>query len=257
MSFSLFFLDVAVPIEDGESVVVGRSQECDVTVEADLSMSRKHARFQLRDGKVYVEDLQSRNGVLVNGRAIGEPTAIGLGDRVLIGGHVFQVIESHRRDPKQTVRLRPGKLLAAAEGDDEPTTASSPADLVDLASSFLTSGAIDMAQRHLLRLVSAIDVDRARGRPTSEPIVRSAARLLLDMAARTADVAWVDRALGVHASSKVVISDQEVDHIARLLPGLGEGATACIARYLEATRTLSTGDANRVWQRLRVLARLA
>ncbi len=56
--------------EEGE-FIVGRSQSADIILPSD-NVSRRHARLYTVDGRCYVEDLNSANGVFVNGRRIHE-----------------------------------------------------------------------------------------------------------------------------------------------------------------------------------------
>jgi predicted component of type VI protein secretion system len=65
-----------------DSIVVGRDPRCDVS-EPDAQLSRRHAEFTLSERGVVVRDLNSRNGMLVNGRRILEA--------VLHPGDVVQV----------------------------------------------------------------------------------------------------------------------------------------------------------------------
>jgi serine/threonine protein kinase len=51
--------------------VIGRDPGCNLSVEADPSLSKQHCRIEWRDRAYYVRDLGSRNGTWVNGRAIG------------------------------------------------------------------------------------------------------------------------------------------------------------------------------------------
>src|SRR2546429_6720222 len=53
---------------DRDYLVVGREQTCDVRFD-DPSVSRTHAALQRRGNTVYVEDLGSSAGTLVNGEA--------------------------------------------------------------------------------------------------------------------------------------------------------------------------------------------
>ena len=67
VSLLLYHSDGAklVPLLVGEEVVVGRGEDADVVID-DFSLSRRHARFQLRDdGSVELEDLGSTNGTYV------------------------------------------------------------------------------------------------------------------------------------------------------------------------------------------------
>ncbi len=72
-------------------VVVGRAEECDVTLSEDPFVSTRHARFFQRDGEWWVEDLGSTNGTLVNAQRITEASRIRRDDRVQAGSAVFEV----------------------------------------------------------------------------------------------------------------------------------------------------------------------
>ncbi len=64
--------------------VLGRGRDCLLLVN-DPRLSRHHARFVQHGAVVRVEDLGSRNGVLVNGSRITAPTALTSGDVVVCG----------------------------------------------------------------------------------------------------------------------------------------------------------------------------
>ncbi|HUU01140.1 MAG TPA: sigma 54-interacting transcriptional regulator [Myxococcota bacterium] len=58
-----------VPLVEGQTIVVGRSQPADVILR-DNSLSRQHACVELIEGEVWVEDLQSTNGTWLNGEKL-------------------------------------------------------------------------------------------------------------------------------------------------------------------------------------------
>lgn len=70
------------------ATVIGRSLDCNLTIEDPL-VSRQHARILIEDGGETVEDMESRNGVRVNGVQIKAPTPLNDGDRVRIGTQDF------------------------------------------------------------------------------------------------------------------------------------------------------------------------
>lgn len=65
-------------------VSIGRSPSCEIQVEDD-KVSRKHARIFVREGQVWVSDLGSRNGTLVNGERLQGEARLLPGDRVQVG----------------------------------------------------------------------------------------------------------------------------------------------------------------------------
>lgn len=77
------------------ATILGRSSDCHVTIEDPL-VSRHHARIVLTGDVAVVHDLNSRNGVKVNGAPIKGPTELTDGDRLRIGTQelVFCRVES-------------------------------------------------------------------------------------------------------------------------------------------------------------------
>lgn len=67
---------------------IGRSEECEVTVEDPL-VSRRHARIVFEGDSATIEDLGSRNGVRVNGVPVQFSKNLADGDRVRIGSQDF------------------------------------------------------------------------------------------------------------------------------------------------------------------------
>lgn len=73
----------------GESVRIGRGVRLGAVSDNDVvidspPVSRYHARIAVRDGRVEIEDLGSRNGTFVNGTAI-QRAALSAGDRIQVG----------------------------------------------------------------------------------------------------------------------------------------------------------------------------
>ncbi|HEU4449091.1 MAG TPA: DUF3662 and FHA domain-containing protein [Gaiellaceae bacterium] len=53
----------------GRTVVLGRSRDCDITVD-DANVSRQHAEVRHEDGAYWIVDLGSTNGTTVNGKRV-------------------------------------------------------------------------------------------------------------------------------------------------------------------------------------------
>jgi len=71
-----------------EGLYLGRdSSSCDLHIK-DQSISRRHARLYKKGGEIWIEDLGSTNGILVNGRPIGgnQSALLNLKGTLVIGG---------------------------------------------------------------------------------------------------------------------------------------------------------------------------
>lgn len=105
-----FFLAIdgrRFPLADGETIV-GRDEGCALRLD-EPSVSRRHARFLVQDDRVAVEDLNSTNGTLVNGRTLEDGgSAVQPGDTIRIGGVTARLDAPHAPRSGKTVRL-PGR----------------------------------------------------------------------------------------------------------------------------------------------------
>lgn len=77
-----------------EGLVIGRASECDVVL-ADSMVSRRHARLWLDGQLLKVEDLGSRNGIMVNGERVAR-LRLDEGDELVVGTHTFQIMRATR-----------------------------------------------------------------------------------------------------------------------------------------------------------------
>lgn len=70
--------------------VIGRGHECHVRPNSEW-VSRQHCLLRVADQSVWLRDLGSTNGTLVNGRRILTDQPLHHGDRVQVGPLVFEV----------------------------------------------------------------------------------------------------------------------------------------------------------------------
>jgi hypothetical protein len=75
-------------LEPDHEAILGRSAECELRVPS-VAASRRHAAVVRRGDDVFVRDLGSTNGTVVNGRKIAGERALEAGDRIEIGGVVI------------------------------------------------------------------------------------------------------------------------------------------------------------------------
>ena len=75
LTFKLYNGEVLKFNVDKKVIIVGRSSQCDVVIPHE-GMSRKHCQIELKGSSIIVTDLQSTNGVFIDGAKIepGKPT---------------------------------------------------------------------------------------------------------------------------------------------------------------------------------------
>ena len=98
---------IALPmhlLRSSEGVVIGRAPElCHVSIE-DLSVSRRHLRCRIKDGKVWIEDLNSTKGTEVDGERLAafRPTEVSRGQFLRIGNNSYVLSTNGSSERKQS-----------------------------------------------------------------------------------------------------------------------------------------------------------
>lgn len=72
-------------------VTIGRHPDCTMSLNIDR-ISRLHARFEQRDGEIWLEDLGSTNGTFINHHLINESTRLAVGDVIHLADHEFRLM---------------------------------------------------------------------------------------------------------------------------------------------------------------------
>jgi pSer/pThr/pTyr-binding forkhead associated (FHA) protein len=85
--------------------VVGRRSDSDCPLPFAF-ISRQHCQFTLDGSQVLVQDLESHNGTLVNGRQASTPLAVSHGDEIFLGPISFRV--AMQPTPQETMDSQPG-----------------------------------------------------------------------------------------------------------------------------------------------------
>ena len=76
-----------IGLAEGENLI-GRAEDCGVRIDS-ARVSRHHARIVVTGGAASIEDLGSKNGTLLGGRRVREPTPLADGDAVSVGAAVL------------------------------------------------------------------------------------------------------------------------------------------------------------------------
>ena len=136
-----------------DALVVGRALDADLTL-ADPFLSRRHSRFYRTGLDLFVEDLGSRNGTIVNGQAIQQATAVRPGAVVKISNSVIKILAE-----------APAPVKASEPEDDflDGTVFRRASDLLDRQSAPAAASAVDL-RRYADRLKLLNEVHQALGR---------------------------------------------------------------------------------------------
>jgi len=103
-------------------LLIGREKECFIRLFSS-EISRKHCVLRLRDAELFIEDLNSSNGTLVNGVVIEEEVPLKSGDRIKVGPAEFQVSSLRTIEDSGESRVREDEIagwLHNNKGNDIP-----------------------------------------------------------------------------------------------------------------------------------------
>jgi len=128
---------------DKERTTVGRKPHNDIQLD-DPTVSGEHAAFLLIQN-VYVEDLNSTNGVLLNGKKVSK-RQLDHGDIVRIGRHELKFVDEKATNFDSTVVLSPSQITPAPNMDKPQnyvvmvTAGPNKGKTIELARSYTTLG---------------------------------------------------------------------------------------------------------------------
>jgi hypothetical protein len=292
MRFRLRYQHHDLALGDGQ-FVVGRSAGCQLSLDDPL-VSRRHAVIEvLREG-VTVEDLDSRNGVIVNGQRITGKTAIQAGDKILIGAQELTLLRGRENPLRETVN-QPGRgtltrmpavpeapvvLPASASSVIETPAPPAKEDLTGetegdastirrvtafkllggVAEKALAMGRADEAERLLAGPLADIVESSRNGKPVSVWLVDVAAKLAAKLATATTKGAWADYVIELYHAQGRPCAAPVVDELNNAFRKVNAIDLVRLRAYLAELREKQAtfGPAERfLLQRIEGLERLA
>lgn len=108
--------------------LIGRHEDADFVL-ADPKVSRRHARVELVDGRVLVDDLGSTNGTWLNDRRIAEVTELHDGDRLRLGQIRLRYFDpsTATTDPVGSLALRSLRMAVGGQHSGVNGSSGEPA----------------------------------------------------------------------------------------------------------------------------------
>lgn len=283
MRFRLRYQQHDLELGEGE-FAIGRNASCQLSLDDPL-VSRRHALLIVQQDIVTVEDLGSRNGVLVNGQKIPGRTEVHAGDRITIGSQEMVLVargddslQPHTRNPLKMTLPRlptPVQEIASSPGTATPGLGSPiPEDLepsmVRRADAFqllggvaekaLAMGKAAEAERILASpLADVIEASRA-GKRVTPTLVDQAAKFSAKLATATGKGAWADYVIELYSAQQRMCPAPVIDELYNAMRKVTAIDLVRLRGYVEQLRQRlsSYGPAERfLFQRLEGLERLA
>ena len=222
--FRLRFLLQEIDLPQGDTVI-GRSATCQVTIEDPL-VSREHARIRIVGERATIEDLGSRNGVLVGGGPVQGVQILQDGDRFRIGtqemvfcaappltsngltrttGFMCHCAECGHPYPLELVEC---PACGSNDRNEEDTLAGTPSSardwgldlVVDALRRAESLGRNDDIERILSHARLGIEQRIGNGQAVERPTLDAVADAAATLAASRGDATWGKWLLSVYAS---------------------------------------------------------
>lgn len=277
MPFRLRYLshDLELPIGD---FIIGRSDECQLSLDDPL-VSRRHAVLRVRADGVSLEDLGSRNGVMLNGTKIHGEHDLDPGDRIGIGSQEMTLQftderqeskgmdEQHRRAMQTLGAMSLKDIRETVETNQgQPDTTSSTSKtfqsfrlLAGVADKALAMGRAEEAERILQTLLVDIQGRARDGRLSEQQVAENAAKYAARLAGATGKGSWVDFVFQLYAYTRRPLPAPVIDELYNVVRKVKGVDINVLRNYLGELRQVASafGPTERfLMQRLEGLERL-
>jgi FHA domain-containing protein len=295
MRFRLRYLQHDLELSEGE-FVLGRSADCQLSLDDPL-VSRRHALLLVTHDGVTIEDLQSRNGITVNGRHVVGKMSLSSGNKIGIGSQELILLLAPERVERELLSTTqagqrtmprlpatpplkppgppleplatppagptvppppPAEVLPGGDSTERRTDAFKL--LGSVADKALAMGRAEEAERLLSSaLADVIDASRS-GRRMAPSLLDVAARLAAKLATATSKGAWVDYVVELYDAANRLCPAPVIDELYSALRRVSAIDLARLRAYVSHVREKQAtfGPADKfLLQRIEGLERLA
>lgn len=250
--------------------LIGRSADCQLSLDDPL-VSRRHALLLVTENSVSVRDLDSRNGVFVNGSRIQGERPLSPGDTVTIGSqHLTISLGEGSPQPASQSSVNRSQTLTCIPiaADSEPSSATLEISkrtetlplLGVLADKALGLGKPDEAERILSNALQQLLKASEQGEALPQHTLEAAARYATKLAGATGRGAWVDYVIRLYTLAErplPAVLIEELHGVLRKVASFDLGLLRAYVAVLRA-RASAFGPAERfLVQRIEGLERLA
>jgi predicted component of type VI protein secretion system len=293
MRFRLRYLQHDLELNEGQ-FAVGRNASCQLSLDDPL-VSRRHALLTVVTDSVTIEDLQSRNGVMVNGQRIIAPVKLQAGDKIVIGSQELTLLQAREvagrvtsgNLPKMTLSKMEAAMQQLADREEDqssvsfsavsiPASSGSLAEVdpepsmlrrVDgfrllggVADKALAMGRADEAERLLASALADVIEACRSGRRIPASLAEQAARFSAKLATATGKGAWADYVVELYLGQGRPCPAPVIDELYNAFRKVTSVDVARLREYIDVLRQKlpKLGPADRfLFQRIEGLERLA
>ena len=229
--------------------IIGRSPQCHIVLDDPL-VSRRHAELIVNAQTVTVEDLNSINGVHVNGQpVIGAPQELRDGDHVVVGGRELVFLLQAGAGPQscsQSDTLSGLDPVVPAESEDELGVETGRADVLgtlgQAAEHALAEGCLAEAQQLLTHLLMAVLRDAKGGRALPPETIEQAIHFAMRLAQATRSGAWFDYVVELLYYLGRLPNSELLDDLMALLANVDSVDLPRLSRYVAGLQSLASQD---------------
>ncbi len=221
--------------------IVGRGTDCEVAIDDPL-VSRQHAKITVTNAAVLIEDLQSANGVYVNGARLHGSVALTDGDRILVGTREISVFtsavaeESVDRPTLDAAGPRPVRELPAELSESQRSALTERADAFRfvgrLADKMLALNKNAEAERILFDHMTKVLHGARAGLPVPRDVLDAAGAYAMKLAYATRRGLWIDYGVELHLLARAQMSSPIVDALLAALDTTTGFNHALFRRYV-------------------------
>ncbi len=206
--------------------LIGRDASCHILLE-ESRVSRRHARVTVDGNLVFVEDLGSMNGILVNGVRVAQTRPVFDGDWITVGGEELEVCIGDsgrsRRRTETVDELSSSSVPPSSSKDADRRISEPPEDaettqrsraleiLASIADRALETGRHKDAEDMLKTTLLDILQESSAGMPVDQDALDFCARYALRLASAVGHPRWFDYTVDLMRAQRRPCSEQIAD----------------------------------------------
>lgn len=235
--FSLRYQGSSLELPATGAFIIGRGSTCDLVLD-DALVSRRHASIERRIDGLYLEDLGSRNGILLNGLKVDGARRLAHRDRITVGAHDLSIEAIGETTSSRMTHSHPtldGRkplptLPEPVELEEETTVVGTL--LGGLALKALALGRFDEAERVVSRSLHELLARAQRGEPISPVALSEASGFAVRIAEGTRKAPWIDWLFEIHAATGVLMSRSDIEKLHEVVRRANYTNVGAVRRYL-------------------------